>query len=300
MFLKGTKWIEFIPTRIRGLASGSSKARAQRKSHTTLVVGLIVLVAVGALVAFEFFPYGNNIVQHWRLKITFHDVRTGSNSTPPANIGVSGGIWMNHTLDPFGPTGFSPISTRDSSGTIYIESNYPAVFTFGDFFNIWGEPFNSSCAWYYCAAPVEPVVYDTNSNNLYDSGEPVIAGTTLSTGTLLVTDSHIKFVDSNNNGVWNPGKTVVYDTDNNGVYDSGEPVINGTLPSTGTPLKSDIRLKFVDTNHDGVWDDAVPLPAMSDGSDQGRCVNRDYGLSDGKDWIIFLHSSLASALNCKP
>lgn len=133
----------------------------------------------------------------------------------------------------------------------------------------------------------EAVVYDTNSNNVYNTGEPVIAGTPLVVGTPFASDSHfkfigvgtswasgnqvlydsnndglysssndphLKFVDSNNNNRWDPGESVVYDTNLNNAYDSGEPVIYGPTPLTGTALKTDPNIRFVDANRNGVWD----------------------------------------------
>ena len=71
--------------------------------------------------------------------------------------------------------------------------------------------------------------------------------------TALKTDPLIKFIDSNNNGSWDSGETVVYDTNNNGVYDSGETVIAGPPPTAGVPVKTDPHIQYVDTNGDNVW-----------------------------------------------
>jgi hypothetical protein len=133
----------------------------------------------------------------------------------------------------------------------------------------------------------EAVVYDSNNNNVYDSGEPVLAGTTPVFGTAEIFDSHVKFVDSTGTGVWNPGKSViydsngdglysasvdprikfvdlngngvwdsskpvVYDTNNNNIYDTGDIVIYGS-PVLGAALKVDSHIKFVDMDRNGVW-----------------------------------------------
>src|SRR4029077_8592448 len=87
----------------------------------------------------------------------------------------------------------------------------------------------------------------TDSNIRFFDASPTV-------GTHLTNDTKIKFVDSNFDGHWDLGKTVVYDINNNGVYDYGEPVIGGKIPSTGTTLAFDPKVKFVDTNLDGVWD----------------------------------------------
>jgi hypothetical protein len=55
----------------------------------------------------------------------------------PANIGISQGVMR-------------PIHTHDSSGEIHIEGPYARDFTLGEFFQIWGKNFNSSCIFEYC------------------------------------------------------------------------------------------------------------------------------------------------------
>jgi hypothetical protein len=149
----------------------------------------------------------------------------------------------------------------------------------------------------------EAVVYDTNLNGLYDPGEPIIVGSTPTPATLLQepviagaqpasatilkTDTKLRFIDTNRNGiwdtgepvvydnnsngvydpgepivasaalgdgVWNPGETVVYDTNANSIFNTGEPVAFGTAPLNGTFVKYDVRIKFVDANRNGVWD----------------------------------------------
>src|SRR5215467_4665388 len=73
-------------------------------------------------------------------------------------------------------------------------------------------------------------------------------------------DPHIRYWDSANFGFWAFGEPVVYDANNNGVYDSGETVIGCGYPNActssipgNTPLVTDPKLKFVDVNHDGLW-----------------------------------------------
>ncbi len=80
-------------------------------------------------------------------------------------------------------------------------------------------------------------------------GKIWLAWTRIETG-----DIKIRFIDSNNNGAWDPGESIAYDSNNNGVYDTGEPVITGSAPATGTPLQGDPRIKFVDANGNGIWD----------------------------------------------
>jgi hypothetical protein len=86
---------------------------------------------------------------------------------------------------------------------------------------------------------------------ILDSSPPI--------GTVLKTDFRIRFVDSNNNGRWDTGKTVIYDANNSTLYDFGDILVAGSTPVYSTPLKSDPHLKFVDTNLDSVWDPGEPI-----------------------------------------
>jgi hypothetical protein len=312
MFLKETKALLFVSPVKRGLASGTDRRSPRNRGHRTLLVTLVVLTIIAAISAFQLLPYVSNsgIVQHWKLTLTFHNSRTNQNLTLPIDIGVQGGIWMNHTLDFLGRPGYAPISTRDNSDTIYVETNRLAVLTFGDFFNIWGEPFNGTCAWFYCAAPAELVVNDTDGSNLYNTGDLVlnsVNGSRPALGANLSTDQNIKFVDTDRNGVWDSGEPVVYDANSNSTYASNDPTIyvGVTSPARGDPLTFDPKLRFVDTNSNGgpnrVWDDTVPPPVMSDNGSNEGCVRRQYGLSNSKDWIVALYSPrLAALFGCKP
>jgi hypothetical protein len=277
------------------------------------VVTIVVLTIIAAIVAFQLLPYVSSpnpgIIQRWRLTLTFHNSRTNQNLTLPYGIGVQGGIWMNHTLDFLGRPGYAPISTRDYSNTLYIETTRLAVLTFGDFFNIWGQSFNGTCAWFYCAAPAELVVNDTSGSGVYGTSDLVlnsVNGSRPALGATLSTDRNIKFVDTDGNLVWDYGETVVYDSNSNSTYASNDLIIKFgvTQPAHGAILTFDPKLKFVDANANGgpngVWDDRVPPPVMSDNGSNEGCVQRRYGLSNGKDWVVALYSSnLAALFGCK-
>jgi hypothetical protein len=88
----------------------------------------------------------------------------------------------------------------------------------------------------------EPVIFDANNNGVYDGSPPdvVIAGTAPAVGTILSTDSKISFVDSNSNGHWDLGESVIYDGNGNGKYDGppNDTLISGVAPSLGTVLIS--------------------------------------------------------------
>ena len=100
------------------------------------------------------------------MSFAIYDAQAQQNITIPANIGVTGGIWMNHTLDAYGPPGYAPLSTRDTSGTIVVQfyglKPGLAPFYLSDFFAIWGQTYNSTCVGYgsgtYCNSNFPPVI----------------------------------------------------------------------------------------------------------------------------------------------
>jgi hypothetical protein len=117
----------------------------------------------------------------------------------------------------------------------------------------------------------DSVVYDSNGNGIYDTGEKVIAGPTPPTdgSATLTFDQHFHFVDTNLDGRWDIGETVVYDTNLDHVYETGElvvagtaptngtfltePIIAGARPTVGTALKTDSKLKYLETTGNVVW-----------------------------------------------
>ncbi len=63
----------------------------------------------------------------------------GATETLPANIGIDRALWRDHSLDRYGVNGLSPLLTRDSSGTIHVESNAVRDFTLNEFLAVLGE-----------------------------------------------------------------------------------------------------------------------------------------------------------------
>jgi len=64
----------------------------------------------------------------------------GQKVTVPAGIGIQ--------TTP--PAFFSPIHTHDTSGIIHVESPTVRDFTLGEFFDVWGVRFTSTCIGSYC------------------------------------------------------------------------------------------------------------------------------------------------------
>lgn len=86
-------------------------------------------------------------------------------------------------------------------------------------------------------------------------------------GTLLKDDPLVRYVDSNNNNVWDLGESVAYDTNNDGQYSEGEPVLAAATPLVGTPLKDDPKVRYIDSNDNSVWNSGefVTYDSDSDG-----------------------------------
>jgi len=103
----------------------------------------------------------------------------------------------------------------------------------------------------------EPVVQDSNGDGKYSFGkfhnDTLVSGTAPLNNTAVALDTLIKFADTNNNQGWDSGEPVVYDINNNNVYDP-DFVIGGTAPASGTAVKLSLKLEFVDVNTNGAWD----------------------------------------------
>ncbi len=152
------------------MGRATNRNNAPRRAYQKPAVLLSVLIIVG-VVFFMLYesqaPQGyGQIVINWRLTIIIHDVRTAHNYTLPI-IGAAGGLWVNHTLDQYGPDGYAPVSVRDASGTVLIQSRIVSLcqaicpYTFNDLFNIAGLKFNRQCVpdgrnGEYCSGPSTP------------------------------------------------------------------------------------------------------------------------------------------------
>src|SRR5438445_3051388 len=79
----------------------------------------------------------------------------------------------------------------------------------------------------------------------------------------LKTDSLIKYVDANANGVWNIGESIVRDSATTvGSYDTSDVVLAYATPTVGAALVSDPKIKFVDNNGDNIWTGALQAEAV--------------------------------------
>ncbi len=123
----------------------------------------------------------------------------------------------------------------------------------------------------------ETVLYDTNSNAVFDPNESAVGtgtggtvdyfvvGSAPPAGASLKDDALVKYRDADVDNIRGISECTFYDVANNNVFDSAtDPAISGTCPGSGT-VKDDSRVKFVDTNNDNVFNvqTGYPFPARS-------------------------------------
>jgi len=132
----------------------------------------------------------------------------------------------------------------------------------------------------------EPVVYanSTMGSSTYFTGELTVGGPVPPEGAALSSDSHIQFIDTNNNAVWNWGEPVVYHTNAGTGYVTGEPVIApGGLPAAGNPAHVVPRI-FV-KNFNGVsWSADQRVTSQLTG-DHSPSLTQTL---DGRIWVIWV------------
>jgi hypothetical protein len=145
----------------------SSTNRSQRPVITVVIISVILLGAFVYLYWADANPTAHLVID-FRFHLTITNAATNKNITIPAQIGVSGGIWLNHTLDGYGQPGYAPLSTRDTSGTLYVQSVAPRLFLLSEFFSIWGQAYNATCVGYgsgapYCSSAQPPIISNGNA-----------------------------------------------------------------------------------------------------------------------------------------
>lgn len=137
--------------------------RKKRSKNGIILAGIIAAIAVGV-------GYGalsgafssasppispthstEKIVMHNHAKLSIKI--EGKTVTIPENTGIDPKLYKDHSLDTYGmkmpnmpsmPV-MAPTHTHDTSGTIHIESTVVRDYTPGDFFNVWGVTFTSTC-----------------------------------------------------------------------------------------------------------------------------------------------------------
>lgn len=110
----------------------------------------------------------------------------------------------------------------------------------------------------------EPIVQDLNGDNVYDTGDPVLAWPPPATGNPLTSitgaPNYIMFNDVHNNGIYDPSvDTLYFDANNNGRWDPGETILEGPYNVWAYPQNpvSASQFKVIDWNGNGQWDQSV-------------------------------------------
>jgi hypothetical protein len=113
-----------------------------RQSRKLLIYGLL-----GALIIFISILAGQSInanIIRLHVQPQLSVLIEGASLTVPPGIGVNQSLWKDHSLDHYGVAGHSPLTTRDTTGTIYVDSNAARNFTLQEFLAVWGETVDNS------------------------------------------------------------------------------------------------------------------------------------------------------------
>jgi hypothetical protein len=115
-------------------SSKNARSRRPRRILFFALIGVsIILVSAAAAEVVNM----NTIRMHIHLQLSV--LIRGASENIPANIGIDQDLRRDHSLDRYGVYGLSPLLTRDTSGTIHVESNTLRDFTLHEFLAIWGE-----------------------------------------------------------------------------------------------------------------------------------------------------------------
>lgn len=123
-------------------SSESSKLPRIRRPRRVLFFGLLVIAVILVSVAAAQVVSSNAIRVHIHPQLSV--IILGASFPVPANIGIDQSLWRDHSLDKYGVTGRSPVSSHDTSGTIHVESNTVRNFTLFQFLSVWGKSIDSS------------------------------------------------------------------------------------------------------------------------------------------------------------
>jgi len=119
----------------RGSLGRDSFVRSHR-SRNILALAVLALVVVG--VAFAASEFARAPAEGMHIHPVVSVMINGVAQQVPSEIGVSPGLWVDHSLDQYG-IGMAPLHTHDSSGQVHVESNTARSFTLQEFLGIWGQ-----------------------------------------------------------------------------------------------------------------------------------------------------------------
>ncbi|MFQ5940841.1 MAG: hypothetical protein ACE5KA_03990, partial [Nitrososphaerales archaeon] len=93
----------------------------------------------------------------------------------PKHIGIDPSLYNSHDLDQYGikePKTY-PLHTHDTSGVIHIESSELRTFTLGQFFDVWGVPFDQNCVMDKCNTSMDKVRMYVDGNETFEFREHI-------------------------------------------------------------------------------------------------------------------------------
>jgi hypothetical protein len=128
----------------------TKKTKLHRRDYYYIIGAIGAIAAIAVVIALTTTPseasgvvaHGERVVYHNHAVIEYYV--DGLKQTVPSDIGVP--IPENHPLAKYGPAGFSPIHTHDSTGIIHLESKEQRSYTFGDFLDLWGLDLSGNSA----------------------------------------------------------------------------------------------------------------------------------------------------------
>jgi parallel beta-helix repeat protein len=142
----------------------------------------------------------------------------------------------------------------------------------------------------------ETVVYDSDGNGRYETGEPIIGSvnaTSPTAGTVLKSFSGLKFADRYGDGIWRREDAVVNDTNNDNVFEASEPAIGGV----GGNFWSDYAGRDNGANGfglNGIGDTQLPWPCPNGGVSTATCPA---GSPREEDWYPLMRAWVPPNMN---
>jgi hypothetical protein len=108
-----------------------------RRRRRLVFYGLICTVLILSSIVVAEVISGNIVRFHNQSQLSI--LIEGVPSSIPSGVGINQSLWLDHSLDRYGVGGHSPLTTRDTSGTIHVDSNTVRNFTLEEFLRVWGE-----------------------------------------------------------------------------------------------------------------------------------------------------------------
>lgn len=137
----------------KGSKSYFALTKGRRRLPLTLALALgVIVAALGYLLYVSQISRASdqeeNLALHIHVQLEI--IADGRKVPIPAQIGIHPQLWQDHELDAHGSMNMSPLHTHDATGLIHVESRTLRDYTLGEFFRVWGQPFNAQCILNFC------------------------------------------------------------------------------------------------------------------------------------------------------